>query len=381
MNAAVPVLPGRIDRLAGETVLKRGLGPLAKKLMAMSPAPGMPEAHVYYLANRISFAQIYPFLHYRRVIARRHGVALRFLPAEPLIDGAAPAAGGARHVLFQTWFDIAEGPLRRMMADLHAASPDASLDFIDSFAPADLRLGRIVDPHIRFYLKKSLFSQREDHLRVWNGETNIEAYLAETFGRDAAPVDMGVPPSILPKLMLSPNFITAPRFFRPFLAAPVPPEGERPIDVHARLGVAGGIREDLRKLALDRLAQAPGHHLATGEHVPLETFMREMRSSKLCLSPFGFGEICWRDVEAIEAGAVMIKPDMDHLDTLPDLYERDVTYLAVRWDYADLEEVVARALGDADLRARIARSAWSRIHDYLSQDRFLDDMAPLWDAP
>ena len=370
-----------MNRLDAEMALKRWAGPLARARMAARVTGALPEAHVYYLANRISFAQIHPFLVYRDAIARRHGVALRFFPAEPLIDGATPARGGARHVLVQSWFDIDHDRLERILADLARANPGASLDFVDSFAPADLRLGRAVDPHIRYYLKKSLFARREEHLTVWKGETNIEAYLAETFGRDAAPVDMGVPASILPKLMLSPNFFTAPRFFRPFLASATPPGGDRPWDIHARLGVAGGIREDLRKLALERLAEAPGRHLATGDHVPLDTFMAEMRASKLCLSPFGFGEICWRDVEAILAGAVMIKPDMDHLDTLPDLYERDVTYLPVRWDYADLAEVVTRALGDAALRERIARAAWERIHHYLARDRFLDDMAPLWEAP
>ena len=62
-------------------------------------------------------------------------------------------------------------------------------------------------------------------------------------------------------------------------------------------------------------------------------FLEEMRQSKLCWSPFGYGELCWRDIEAYMTGAVLIKPDVSHLGSLPDLYRPHETYLPVRWDF------------------------------------------------
>ena len=53
-------------------------------------------------------------------------------------------------------------------------------------------------------------------------------------------------------------------------------------------------------------------------------------------------------------GAVLVKPDMSHLETLPDLYRPGETYLPVRWDFSDLGDVVGSALADADLRRRLA---------------------------
>ena len=41
------------------------------------------------------------------------------------------------------------------------------------------------------------------------------------------------------------------------------------------------------------------------------------RESKLCFSPFGYGEVCWRDFEAMSTGAVLVKPDMSHLQARP----------------------------------------------------------------
>ena len=141
----------------------------------------------------------------------------------------------------------------------------------------------------------------------------------------------------------------------------------------------GGLRQYIRQEAFGKVRQVPGNHIISDELVPWKLFMSELRNSKLCLSPFGFGELCWRDIEAILSGAVLIKPDMSHLETLPDLYEAEETYLPVRWDYSNFEEVAARALNDKELRKHLARSAWQRVHKYLVEDRFVEDMAPLWE--
>ena len=83
----------------------------------------------------------------------------------------------------------------------------------------------------------------------------------------------------------------------------------------------------------------------TAPDLPRRRFLAELRAAKLCFSPFGYGEICWRDIEAIACGAVLVKPDMAHLITRPDLYEDGVTYVACRWDYADLAEAMGAAVG------------------------------------
>ena len=45
-----------------------------------------------------------------------------------------------------------------------------------------------------------------------------------------------------------------------------------------------------------------------------------MSFSKIGLSPYGQGEICYRDVELMQFGTLMIKPDMSKIHTIPNPY-------------------------------------------------------------
>ena len=56
------------------------------------------------------------------------------------------------------------------------------------------------------------------------------------------------------------------------------------------------------------------------------------------LSPFGWGEICYRDYEAIMCGNILIKPDMSHIITWPNIYA-DNCYLKLDWDFLNLEKI------------------------------------------
>ncbi|WP_316753565.1 glycosyltransferase family 1 protein [Pedobacter gandavensis] len=69
-------------------------------------------------------------------------------------------------------------------------------------------------------------------------------------------------------------------------------------------------------------------------------YWEEMRKSKISVSPYGWGEICYRDFETFIAGAILVKPAMEHLQTYPDLYLPGETYVPLRWDMADLEEQI-----------------------------------------
>jgi hypothetical protein len=75
------------------------------------------------------------------------------------------------------------------------------------------------------------------------------------------------------------------------------------------------------------------------ERVNKCAYFDEMRRAKAVLSPFGWGEINYKDYEVAHCGAVLMKPDIGHLETWPLLFdERSV--LQYRWDFADLPEKV-----------------------------------------
>jgi len=74
---------------------------------------------------------------------------------------------------------------------------------------------------------------------------------------------------------------------------------------------------------------------------PLE-YWRTMFESRAVVSPWGWGESCHRDYEAILLGAILIKPTMDHVDCWPHIYEPDKTYIKCAVDFSDLPDIIER---------------------------------------
>lgn len=66
-------------------------------------------------------------------------------------------------------------------------------------------------------------------------------------------------------------------------------------------------------------------------------YIKETYNIKGVLSPFGWGEICYRDFEAIIAGSYLIKPKIDHINTWPNIYDNNNFYL--NWDMSNLDNL------------------------------------------
>lgn len=94
-------------------------------------------------------------------------------------------------------------------------------------------------------------------------------------------------------------------------------------------------------------------------------YHKKMLHSKVCLSPLGLGEICFRDFEAISQGAILVKPDMSHLETWPNIYQPWKTYIPVKWDWSDLESTLMKIVENhkeyrhiADYAFAVLANAW-----------------------
>jgi hypothetical protein len=351
----------------------------------ISPGPfsrsSGPKVAVYYDPNRISISQAYPFLHYAEAFRRRFGAEVKLRNVADVVADSRNILQGADIVLAQTWFRIGDDALRRLLASLRPSSNGGVLAFLDSFAPSDIRLAATVNDHIDYYLKKTLLRDRSLYGRETYGDTQLSNFYGRHYGIDLPNVVWPAPPDFLSKLRLFPNFFTAPALIHEFERDLSAPLAGRTIDLHARLamGDTTGPYSAMRKDAVAKVAALSGVSNVAGATVDRVTFMKEMRNSKLCFSPFGFGEICWRDFEAVAAGAVFIKQSMDHLESSPDLYLPHETYAPLRWDMADLGDVVARLLADDAERERLATSAFNRIADYVRNERFVDQMAFLFE--
>lgn len=86
---------------------------------------------------------------------------------------------------------------------------------------------------------------------------------------------------------------------------------------------------------------------------PKDQYYDILKRSKLGISPYGMGEICYRDFELMQFGVPMIKPDMSHIETFAN-YIPNVTYIPVHPDYSNLNEVIDEALANYEETQKIA---------------------------
>jgi hypothetical protein len=335
---------------------------------------------VYFDLNQITFAQVFPFIYYAPEFRALHNCEFRFFSIQGLLQGQQPKIPSADRILIMPWFQADRGQLTRALAVLRKASPAAVISFIDSFAHNDLRMASDLGDNITHYIKKSLFRDRSLFLQSHKGDTNLTEFYGALYDIDQPRPDWTVPEDFLDKLRLGPGFFTDPKFLRPFGGALQDTFQDRPIDLHMRLGTKGsGWYSAMRSEAVRAGHAVQGIVRSSTDAISYRKYVQELKSSKTCFSPFGYGEICWRDVEAFAYGAVLIKPDMSHLETSPNIYEAGVTYLPVNWDFSNLQEVVHMALGSPDLCRSIAQEAHRRISDHLGTAQFVRDMSFLFE--
>ena len=136
-----------------------------------------------------------------------------------------------------------------------------------------------------------------------------------------------------------------------------PPGLAREKETQCRIGT-GYLRRSVAHQR-EQLAKRLAGRLDTGK-LSRRRFIRELRASKVAVSPFGLGEITLRDFEIFMNGALMLKPDMSAIDTWPDLYRDGETMIAHRWDLADVEEKLDAIL--SDYAAHIAIAAEGQAH-------------------
>lgn len=97
-----------------------------------------------------------------------------------------------------------------------------------------------------------------------------------------------------------------------------------------------------RQQALDVVASWSGPSVAAaGRPYVLPEYQSQLRQSYCVLSPWGWGEPCFRDVEAMLTGAVLIKPDTDYVQGWPDIYRNGETYRACKADLSDVHDIAA----------------------------------------
>jgi hypothetical protein len=103
-------------------------------------------------------------------------------------------------------------------------------------------------------------------------------------------------------------------------------------------------------------------------------FYKELKLSKVVMSPFGLGEITLKDFEVFISGGILMKPDMSHLDTWPNFYNKE-TYVPFKWDLTDISEKLELVLENYSEYIEIAINAQNLYHHYVSTNKGYDEFA------
>ncbi len=330
-----------------------------------------------YYPNAIAESQLYPFHVSRKILRKLLGLELKVCPVGSWGQLEMTESSQPKVIIVQTHFHIAAQDLDDLFSQLKASCPQAKIIFFDWFAASDLRLASTLDPFIDTYVKKTVFMNIDQYRASYFGDTNLMDYYGHLYQCEHQRQQYKVPESIDQKITTGIGFISAPYLYSLFSWAEMP-KNQRPIDLNARFASRGsGWYNAMRSAALNKASALSTDYAVAQGSLPRAKYLLELGRSKITFSPFGYGEICWRDYEAMALGSLLIKPDMSHLKVNPDIFIPYETYIPLAWDLSDFDGKVVHYLNSPAERLRITRNAYEVGHQFVRQRQFIDHVKDL----
>lgn len=331
--------------------------------------------------NPISKSQIFPFHYYAEKFQKRWHTEFREINIDLFEQYPDRYLGGADIVFMQPWFNKGQERIVSLITRLRACNPSAQIIFFDSYAPLDLRFAAAVSPFVDYYVKKHVHRDRAAYGQATEGDDHLVEYYNRIYNLPAATlVKFDIPPGFIDKLIVGPSFFTSRNMLTAIASSLKPLSSRKTLNVHARLGAKGvGWYQQMREHALKACDGFSKGSVITSEAVPSYRYFWELKAARICFSPFGYGEVCWRDYEAIMCGALLIKPDMSHVETSPDIFIPEQTYIPVAWDFSDLHEKISYYLENEEIRQRVTQQAFFKLREYINSEAFLDQFSVLFE--
>lgn len=238
-------------------------------------------------------------------------------------------------------------------------------------------------PYVDLFLMPFVFRDQNNYEQPFKGGNIMADYLADRFQLETTEANgfhdglfLSHPGTDqLPKIMPSWNWMLWRSMIRTFKAQGYHCilNGQRTIDITCRFAQYEGWCRFHRLHVGKRLsALSPKYAIiATKDKVDLQSYYRELESSRISFSPFGYGEICPKDFEAMIKGCLLFKPSVEHLTTYPQIHIADETYVPVAWDLSDLDEKVAYYLDRPEEQRRITANAAREYEKFFAECGFL----------
>jgi len=123
-----------------------------------------------------------------------------------------------------------------------------------------------------------------------------------------------------------------------------------------------------RKGSWDEIAKISNKYNIVTGNFPSQESEEILKRSKIGISPFGMGELCYRDMELTKWGCLIIKPDMDRVIAEPNWLRANETYIPVKLDWSDLNETVEKILNNFKDYQYIIENARKRMTERCSYE-------------
>ena len=138
------------------------------------------------------------------------------------------------------------------------------------------------------------------------------------------------------------------------------------------------IYNNLKKLEKDYNCVILDEHKRIGT----KEFYELLRNSKVSISPYGIGAICFRDFESVSCGCEIVSPDKSYIYTKPDIFnpENEVfTTLEETINIDCLKETIDKALQRFNDSKRIERRLknYKMLRDEYNSEDYIDNMCSI----
>ena len=75
-----------------------------------------------------------------------------------------------------------------------------------------------------------------------------------------------------------------------------------------------------------------------------------------------------KDFEVFITGGLLLKPNMNHMETWPDFYKKDKTYIGFNWNLNDLEETIQNILENYTNYISVAKQGQEHYKHYVESE-------------
>ena len=258
---------------------------------------------------------------------------------------------------FREWWLLKKGVLLDLLAQWKEKT---RVFFFDTTDSSGFILGEVL-PHVEKYLKHQILVDKTAYLRPLYGRRKYSDYYHNKYGVDDDPkheesfsqvkemgdlkkIKVGWNTGVANYSLLGEYYgrllsATNSRFFLRAAHTVTSNFNNKNTLIHCRMNLI----YDKASVSFQRnlLAKKMAGYLDSRK-VNRWKYFKELEKTKIVISPFGLGEITLKDFEAFLCNCILLKPNMDHMETWPNFYIKDKTYIGINWDFSDLGDVLER---------------------------------------